>query len=366
MHRRGFLQASAAAAASMVLKVRDAQSAVEGGRAEPQIPRWRGFNLIALLGPKPHAGYHEFDFHWTAKNGFNFVRLPCSYWVWSSPESWETIDETKLRPLDQAIEFGRQYGIHINLCLHRIPGYCVNASQSEPYQLFGSSREGSERALRAAAYHWRYLAARYRQVPSERLSFDLFNEPPFMTDQRRYVEIAKTLIAAIRDVSPGRLIFADGADLGQTPVMGLADQGIVQSTRGYLPKMVSHYKATWVPKSEFESFAVPTWPMTDRHGLVWDHETLRRKLFVPWQPLANLGVPIQVGEWGCYNKTPHAVCLAWMRDLLALWKQAGWGWALWNLRGAFGVLDSGRTDANLEYRDGHWVDRKMLDLLLAN
>ena len=68
-----------------------------------------------------------------------------------------------------------------------------------------------------------------------------------MTDQSRYVEIARALIAAIREASPERLIFADGADIGQTPVMGLVDQGIVQSTRGYLPKMVSHYTATWVP-----------------------------------------------------------------------------------------------------------------------
>ena len=35
--------------------------------------------------------------------------------------------------------------------------------------------------------------------------------------------------------------------------MGLVDQEIVQSTRGYLPKMVSHYKAKWVPAAEFEA-----------------------------------------------------------------------------------------------------------------
>jgi endoglucanase len=32
-----------------------------------------------------------------------------------------------------------------------------------------------------------------------------------------------------------------------------------------------------------------------------------------------------VGEWGCYNKTPHDVVLAWMADDLSLWKEAGWG-----------------------------------------
>ena len=65
-------------------------------------------------------------------------------------------------------------------------------------------------------------------------------------------------------------------------------------------------------------------------------------------------------------KTPHDVCLAWMSDLLSLWKETGWGWAMWNLRGSMGVLDSGRRDVVFEYIDGHSVDRKMLELLVAN
>jgi endoglucanase len=55
-----------------------------------------------------------------------------------------------------------------------------------------------------------------------------------------------------------------------------------------------------------------------------------------------------------------------MSDLLSLWKEAGWGWALWNLRGSFGIVDSGRSDVNYENFEGHRLDRKMLDLLMAN
>jgi endoglucanase len=57
------------------------------------------------------------------------------------------------------------------------------------------------------------------------------------------------------------------------------------------------------------------------------------------------------------------VSLAWMRDFLELWQEAGWGWALWNLRGAFGVLDSGRTDVAYQPYRGHQLDQKMLELL---
>lgn len=364
--RRGFLGISAGAGAYALLEPIQADLAQAAARPQPNIPHWRGFNLVELMWGDPHRRIQEADFQWMAQWGFNFVRLPCSYWVWAKKNDWMAIDDAALQPLDQAIEFARQYGIHANLCLHRIPGYCVNNSKAEPYQLFDGPRASMNRALEAAAFHWRYLARRYADIPSSRLSFDLFNEPPWMADQTRYIEIARTLIAAIREVKPDRLIFADGADLGQTPVVGLADQDIVQSTRGYIPKMVSNYTADWVPANEFESFAKPTWPMKDDRGVLWNREKLREELIVKWRPATNIGVPVHVGEWGCYNKTPHQVCLAWMSDLLALWKEAGWGWAMWNLRGTFGVLDSDRSDVDYELFQGHKLDRKMLELLLAN
>jgi endoglucanase len=366
MNRRDFLGLSAAAAAGLLLSSSASPAATLQPAGQPRVPRRRGFNLPPKPGGQRGLAFRESDFEWIAAWGFDFARLPLSYWAWSSRKDWMQIDEAALKPVDQAIEYGRQHGIHINLCLHRIPGYCVNGRELEPFLLFDSPRESMERALAAALHHWRFFAERYRAIPSTQLSFDLLNEPPWMTDQTRYVEIVRALVAAIREKDPDRLIVADGADIGQTPVPGIVDLGLVQSTRGYLPKAVSHYTATWVPKNEFESFALPTWPLVDARGETWNREKLRQELIVKWLPLVEQGVPIHVGEWGCFNRTPHAVTLAWMTDLLALWKEAGWGWSMWNLRGTFGLVDSGRTDVQYEDFHGHKLDRKMLELLLTN
>jgi endoglucanase len=366
MNRREFLGVSVAAAASVLIpSALKAQPAV-APRPQPRIPRWRGFNLSGMTRGSRTLAFQESDFEWMADWSFNFARLPLSYWAWSSVKDWMTINEDALKPVDEAIKFGRRHNIYINLCLHRIPGYCVNGRELEPFLLFDSPRDSMQRALDAAMHHWSYLAQRYKDVPSTQLSFDLFNEPPFMADQSRYVEIARILIGAIREISPDRLIVADGADIGQTPVMGLVDEGIVQSTRGYLPKMVSHYTAGWVPAKEFESLEKPTWPMVDKHGVTWNREKLRAELIEKWRPLTDRGAPVHVGEWGCVPQTPHDVCLAWMSDLLALWKEAGWGWSMWNLRGGFGIVDSGRIDVAYEDFHGHKLDRQMLELLLAN
>lgn len=319
---------------------------------------------------KPYEGraYEEFDFATMADWGFDFARLPLSYWAWGSPDNWSLIKEAPLKEIDRAIEFGRQYGIHINLNFHRIPGYCINGRELEPADLFSGKAGERQRALEAAGFHWRAFARRYRDIPNRRLSFDLINEPPKMRSyegylEERYVEIVRALVKTIREEDPHRLIFADGLNIGQLPVMGIVDLGLVQSTRGYLPKAVSHYTATWVPKDEFETFNPPTWPLKDDQGQVWDRQRLKREYIEKYQPLIEKGIQLHVGEWGVFNKTPHAVALAWMEDSLSLWKEAGWGFALWNLRGSFGVLDSGRNDAPYEDFKGHKLDRQMLELL---
>jgi endoglucanase len=136
---------------------------------------------------------------------------------------------------------------------------------------------------------------------------------------------------------------------------------VAQSTRGYQPTRLSHYKANWMRGSE--QWPEPTWPLKIKDNDIWDKQRLRTQQIEPWKALEKKGVGVHVGEWGAYHNTPHKVVLAWMRDCLELWKEAGWGWAMWNFRGAFGLLDSGRADVAYEDFRGHKLDRAMLKLV---
>jgi endoglucanase len=374
MDRRHFVKELALASAATSLASRPLLAATTAPTAR-SLPRWRGFNLQARFGwpGRPYNGpaYEESDFATMAEWGFDFARLPLWYWTWGSRDDWSVIREEPLRQIDRAVELGRQYGVHVNLNFHRIPGYCINGREQEPADLFSGRRAERAKALDAAVFHWTSFAKRYKGVPSREMSFDLINEPPWVKPYEgylveRYEEIVGALVAGIHAVDPDRLILADGLNLGQTPVLGLADLGVAQSTRGYLPKAVSHYTAGWVPKEEFETFNTPTWPLKDDKGNLWDRARLKKDLVETWQPLVDKGVGVHVGEWGVFNRTPHDVALAWMSDCLSLWKEAGWGWALWNLRGDFGVLDSGRKDVQYEDFKGRKLDRKMLELLRAS
>ena len=359
MNRRTFLRTASATALATALppgEIRGADPVLPEPTPE-KLPRWRGFNLLEKF--TAHRGgnppFAEEDFEFIQEWGFDFVRLPMSYQCWAKgdPAEWLKLDESQLRHVDQAVEAGRRRRIHVNLNLHRAPGYCVNPPD-EPLDLFRDAQ-----ALEACCFHWAHFARRYRGIPNTQLSFDLLNEPKDIPDAT-YIPVVTRLVQAIRAEDPSRLIVADGLRWGRKPVPGLASLRVAQSTRGYDPMRVSHHGASWV---NGQKWPLPTWPLDPEGKDRWDKERLRREIIGPWKELERQGVGVHVGEWGAFHKTPHAVSLAWMSDLLDLWREAGWGWARWHFRGSFGILDSERSDVAYEDFRGHRLDRAMLRLL---
>jgi aryl-phospho-beta-D-glucosidase BglC (GH1 family) len=471
-----------------------------------RLPRWRGFNLLEKFTLDGNAPYEESDLDFMAEWGFDFIRLPCDYRIWTvSPGSYR---EGPLKDIDQAIAWARARGIHVNLNLHRGPGYCVNPP-AEPLDLWTQ-----DEARQQFADQWGMLAARYRDIPSTDLSFDLINEPPDLPGEQ-YLAAMSAAVTAIRAENHDRLVIADGLAWGRRFVAELVQLKVAQSSRGYDPSLVTHYRAEWVDGSD--NWPVPTWPIgvgmnqflygeykpeyqspilikgdfpagsrlairvdtvsnsarlvihaddslvldtffqpgpgtgewkESKYRAEWDdyeavydreysatipaaahqlrieltggdwltfteisidpfpgaagnvlslkpadmewgkrqpdtftlnpdgsltaagavmlysRETLWNDLVGPWKEASEkYGVGIHVGEWGVYHYTPHDVTLAFMKDCLANWKQSGIGWALWNLRGGFGVLDSDRADVVYEDFHGHKLDRKMLEVL---
>ena len=450
-----------------------------------KLPRWRGFNLTEKFQVGANKPFLEADFQLISKFGFNFVRLPMDYRIWVKNQDWNQINEAAFPEIDQAVEWGGKYGIHVCINFHRAPGYTV-AKPKEARDLWTDPE-----VQQVCAKHWAFFAKRYCGVPNERLSFDLVNEPD--TSAENYANFVRQMVAAIHAVDPKRLIIADGRKWGNQPCPELVGLGVAQATRGYQPMMLSHFRANWIGGGE--SAPQPEWPMPKVSGIMespwkrphppiiingpfenaarlrlalrkvhlpadlsvkadgrsilsrqwegqgdhdvaeeytaevpagtksleiavpsrgyiilreigitaqpanggkesimapwalWDEESaamrfdpgdprhpfkgsesfdrswLYRKQIEPWKKLEAQGVGVFVGEWGAYNRTPHAVTLAWMQDSLRNWREAGWGWALWNFRGSFGILDSNRNDVSYEEFQGHKLDRAMLDLL---
>jgi len=351
------------------------------------LPRWRGFNLLDFYTSRPlvlprqqkNSTTTEDDLKWMSDWGFDFVRIPVQYPCYLkfdrgndaekkiTPAEVLDFSEQAVEEIEKLVHLANRNGLHVSLNLHRVPGFCINAGFNEPYNLWKDAE--AQQALYA---HWEMWAKRFKEVPADKLSFDLINEPCFredMNDQfgkktkiegNLYRQIVKGCLEVIHKHNPARLVLADGNDGGSNVTPELKDLKVAQSCRGYHPGSVSHYRAPWVWKNPDDA-PKPVWP-----GAINGKEYSRKNLedfYRPWLELVEQGIGVHCGECGCYKETPHEVFLAWMGDVLDILTENNIGWAFWNFKGDFGVLNSGRKDVAYEDWYGHKLDRKMLEML---
>lgn len=379
LNRRSFLKNTALAAAGITFASGNGFPVINQ-ETKNKLPRWKGFNLLDFFSPAPprNPGANrttEEDLKWMADWGFDFVRIPMAYPRYLSFDRTKDItinevcnfDPKMLDEIDQLIYMAHKYNLHVSLNLHRAPGYCINAGFHEPFNLWKDTE-----AQDAFNTHWKMFSERYINISPDRLSFDLLNEPAFIEDMNDqyakkgpvpgdiYRNVAEGVTKVIRSVNPERLIIADGNGGGNSVIPELAGLNIAQSCRGYYPGLVSHYQASWVWKDPSQA-PLPVWPGTI-DGKYYGRQQLE-EFYKPWIDLKNQGTGVHCGECGCYNKTPHNVFLAWFGDVIEILTGNGIGYALWNFRGDFGLLDSRREDVKYTDWYGHKLDSKLLELL---
>ncbi len=321
-----------------------------------------GFNFLWMYiwnpGQQPEAP-DERALDFMAHHGFNFVRVPTDYRFWTSDFDYFHPNEAVFAYFDRYLEACQARGFHFSLNLHRAPGYCINRNDLERHNLWLDPL-----AQDAFVFLWETFARRYRGVHSAGLSFDLLNEPPsvgqYGMTRAGHAALIRRTVAAIRAIDPAREIVIDGLGGGHLALPELADLGVVQSGRGYQPMPVSHHQAAWW--SGHAEAPEPLYPGQVWEGVTWDRATLRA-FYQPWRDVEAAGARVHIGECGCYNRTPNDIALRWFADLFGLYKEFGWGFALWNFAGDFGVVEHGRPGARYEELHGYKVDRALLELL---
>ncbi len=298
-----------------------------------------------------------------AAHELDFARFPTDYRVWTSGFDYLHPDDSVFATLDHYLAHCRARGIHMSLNLHRAPGYCITGWEQERDDLWHD-----EVAQDGFVAIWEGFARRYLDVPVHALSFDLVNEPPAIGlrgfTREAHEALIRRTVAAIRTIDPTRPIVIDGLDGGNLAMPELADlaaDGVTHSARGYAPYPVSHWGAEWF--DGWKEGDAPRWPGVVYEGRTWDVEELRA-FYEPWRAVAASGVPVHVGEFGCYDRTPNEDALRWIADLVGLFREFGWGWAMWNLEGPFGIVGHRRPGARFEERAGYLVDVDLLGILL--
>jgi len=230
----------------------------------------QGFNLLGKFDVSwSNYGFTEEEFIIIKDLGFNFVRLPLDYRAYTKAGDWDEFLENEVEKIDNVIEWGKQYGVHVCINLHRAPGYCVNKSELPANQDLDLWTDAV--AQEAFVNHWAYFANRYKDSSYENVSFNLVNEPDDV-NEANYVSVMQKAIDKIHEINPNRIVFVDGLNYGRDIIMSLKNnKNIIQAIHVYDPFTLTHYKASWVNGSD--TWAVPTWPITD----------ISNYLYGPWK-----------------------------------------------------------------------------------
>jgi len=260
------------------------------------------------------------------------VRIPSDYRFWIDGFAYLRPDEAVFAAFDGYLAACRERGLHMSLNLHRAPSYCINRNDLERDNLW-LDQVAQRRPVRPDPRRTRRAHRAHRR-----------RDPGDRSGPRD------------RDRRPGRR----PRHLAMPELAGL---GVTHSGRGYQPMPVSHHRASWWPGHA--DAPPPEYPGRRWEGRVWDRATLR-EFYRPWREVEAAGAAVHIGECGCYNKTPNDIALRWLGDLFGLYREFGWGFALWNFAGDFGIVNHGRPGARYEQIGGFKVDRDLLEILLAS
>lgn len=279
-----------------------------------------------VLGPDRYASFFdefmnsyvaEPDVAFLAECGFNFVRLPFNYRHFESdlaPGEWR---EEGFRRLEAAVALCRKHGIWVLLDLHAAPGAQArdqNAGSAYGEVYFWYYKHFLDRATAL----WKEIARRYRDDPAI-AGYNLLCEP-VTNDVGELNTFYLNSIRAIRQVDPHHMIVLDpnlwARDIGSLRDELFEDTQVISSPHHYY--------------SDSETFAsLKSYPGV-ANGVVCDRAALADTLKGKFDQ-KRIPRPVIVSEFGVARGTPQdfSVQLAITRDLVSIFEEKGWGWAMW-------------------------------------
>jgi endoglucanase len=218
---------------------------------------------------------------------------------------------------------------------------------------------------------WRIVAKHYASWDSDRIFFEILNEPK-MNDPYRWYGVETKLAAAIRQGSPTYTIIATGArwdDNGDLIALEpLRDLNVIYVFHFYQPQIFTHQGANWAVYywHSLEGLHYPSDPQNAtqvaerlpdavhrldviRYGQEhWNAARIEAEINQAADWATRNNVPLLCNEFGVYRHANPQDRATWIRDVRTSLERHNIGWAMWDYSGSFGVATKKDGRATLD------------------
>ncbi|HWO37726.1 MAG TPA: glycoside hydrolase family 5 protein [Candidatus Acidoferrum sp.] len=281
--------------------------------------------------------------------GFDHVRLSVNPQPMMANHAPDEISTEYFGYLDAAVKMILDQGLAVVIDLH-------------PDSDFKSKLAKEDSFVQQFADFWRALARHYSTWDTERVFFEILNEPEF-SDRYRWYGVQARLAAAIRERAPQHTIIAAGARWSDEDELvflePLRDPNVIYNFHFYEPHIFTHQGATWgeyfwhwvkglhYPSSPDSAAkvaaAVPD--AADRLAVIrygqdhWDAQRIDAEITQVAEWAQQRGVPLVCNEFGVYRAYVNPDDReAWIHDIRTVLERHGVGWTMWDYSGSFGVV----------------------------
>ena len=315
----------------------------------------RGINISHWLSQSNRRGearrefFTEKDVQFLAGLGLDHLRIPIDEEQMWDEEGKQEAEAFEL--LNNALDWCAQYNLRVIVDLHILRSHHFNEAEKPLW----TQPEAQERFFQC----WRELSAALKNRPLHLVAYELMNEP-VADDPEEWNRLVAKATAAVRENEPERVIVigsnrwqsADTFDQLRVPE---GDRNILLSFHMYEPFALTHHQASWthireysgpvqypgvtVKEEDLAAFSPEIQAIMKSHVKHFDRASIVDLIQKPLTLAKQTGLPLYCGEWGCLPTVPQADRLRWYRDARSVFEENGIGWANWDYKGGFGIVD---------------------------
>ncbi len=288
----------------------------------------RGINMGGMLeAPEEGAWGTRLDPAYVdvVAGRFNSVRIPVRWSNHADPDAAAAIDSFFLARVTAVVDAFLSKGMYVIIDVHHYQ------------QLFGEKLQGKEFAVDDAVVEarfvniWRQLGRHFKNR-SDKLIFELLNEPAGRLNANAWNTLAPKALAAVRESNPERVVMIGPVDWGHPRALPSLrvpeDRNVIVTFHTYDPFNFTHQGVDYLP-------------MKLPPGVTCCDEKQRAQIAGPIQMAhawsAKAGYPVYLGEFGVMKVADIASRATYAKAVRGEAERLGISWAYWDFANAFGV-----------------------------